>query len=205
MTALTITIMRVATIVFVALFSFFVQTTIHAHEIKSTGIEQLLICKAMINSAQRLACYDQGLDDLGVTVLKSEIITSIDDAPVQSKIEQNELKVELNELKIELNELKQKTATIEKQSANYSKNTVIVNQQNTAGDSDYQLLSASKDARGLWKFYFENKQVWRQNEVRYVPRVKQFPVTAHITKGAFSSFRLRIDNIDKTIKVKRVK
>ena len=102
-------------------------------------------------------------------------------------------------------ELKQKTAIIENQAANFYTETAIVNQQNTAGEGDYQLLSASKDARGLWKFYFENKQVWRQNEARYVPKIKQFPVTAHITKGAFSSFRLRIDNIDKTIKVKRVK
>lgn len=69
---------------------------------------------------------------------------------------------------------------------------------------EFVLLKASQDRKKRWVFTFDNGQVWRQIEARYLPRPKDLPAKATIAKGVLGSHDLKVSYSRKTIKVKRI-
>ena len=70
-------------------------------------------------------------------------------------------------------------------------------------------LTASYDGEfsgwsGQTLFKLDNGQVWRQSQSGRVSHRRSRPVIT-IKKGAFGSYRLSVDGLNKTIRVKRVK
>jgi hypothetical protein len=67
------------------------------------------------------------------------------------------------------------------------------------------LIAVYKDDKKRWIFEFDNGQVWRQTEARYLPKVENFPVRVSISKSVFGSHDLRAEEFGKAVKVKRLK
>jgi|GEM_PF-4408866 len=66
------------------------------------------------------------------------------------------------------------------------------------------LTKAKKDVHQRWMYYFDNGQVWQQQEARYMSRIKQFPVSAVIEEGILGSHNLTFDGSSKVFKVRRI-
>jgi len=66
------------------------------------------------------------------------------------------------------------------------------------------LTKAKKDVHQRWMYYFDNGQVWQQQEARYMSRIKQFPVSAEIEEGILGSHNLTFDGSSKVFKVRRI-
>lgn len=69
----------------------------------------------------------------------------------------------------------------------------------------YNLVSTYQDRWKRWYFEFDNGEVWRQTEARYLPRIKQYPVPVSISKGVFGSHDLRSEHFSGSIKVTKHK
>ena len=82
-------------------------------------------------------------------------------------------------------------------------------QQNQNDDSDknqehsFSLVNAYQNRKKQWVFELDNGQLWQQNEARYLPSPKLFPVKVTISEGMFGAYNLRAEYINKTVKVKR--
>lgn len=75
------------------------------------------------------------------------------------------------------------------------------------GEEEVVLLVAVKgykDKRKRWVFEFDNGQIWRQIESKFLSIPNTFPVKAKISKGVFGSHNLIIGESKKTIKVMRL-
>lgn len=66
------------------------------------------------------------------------------------------------------------------------------------------LTKAKKDVHQRWMYYFDNGQVWQQQEARYMSRIKHFPVSAVIEEGILGSHNLTFDGSSKVFKVRRI-
>lgn len=66
------------------------------------------------------------------------------------------------------------------------------------------LTKAKKDVHQRWMYYFDNGQVWQQQEARYMSRIKQFPVSAVIEQSILGSHNLTFDGSSKVFKVRRI-
>lgn len=66
------------------------------------------------------------------------------------------------------------------------------------------LTKAKKDVHQRWMYYFDNGQVWQQQEARYMSRIKQLPVSAVIEEGILGSHNLTFDGSSKVFKVRRI-
>ena len=67
----------------------------------------------------------------------------------------------------------------------------------------FTMIAAFKDYKKRWNFEFDNGQVWRQLEPRYLPRL-DLPVQVKISKGVLGSYDLRAVRFGKPVKVKRL-
>jgi len=65
------------------------------------------------------------------------------------------------------------------------------------------VIDLNRNAFGLYSFHLDNGQVWQQTEIdRFVPPDNDFLV--EIRRGTFSGYRLRIDNQNQILRVKRL-
>ena len=71
--------------------------------------------------------------------------------------------------------------------------------------ASYNLIAVYKDDKKRWILEFDNGQVWRQTEARYLPKVENFPVRGSISKSVFGSHDLRAEEFGQAVKVKRLK
>lgn len=71
-------------------------------------------------------------------------------------------------------------------------------------EQSFSLLKAYKNRQKQWVFELDNGQHWQQNEARYLPTPKAFPVQVTISEGLFGAFNLKADYLNKTVKVKRI-
>lgn len=69
----------------------------------------------------------------------------------------------------------------------------------------YQLVHAYRDRKKRWTFEFENGEIWRQTEARYLPQPEEYPSLVTISEGVFGSHDLESDYIAKTVKVRRLR
>jgi hypothetical protein len=75
---------------------------------------------------------------------------------------------------------------------------------NTQSALSYTLIAAYKDNKKRWTFEFDDGQVWKQIEPRYLPKLSNLPVQVNISKGVFGSHDLRAEDLGKPVKVRRL-
>ena len=78
-------------------------------------------------------------------------------------------------------------------------------EQQRSEKTTYTLTGAYKNKSELWVFEFDNGEVWRQLEARYLSVPRDLPATAELSRGIFGSYNFRIGGNGRTIKVKRLK
>lgn len=142
----------------------------------SAGIEQQLAnCAAIDGKLERLICYD----DLAVNASSQSANKTIaSPVPATAVTVASPMTTEENFGKI------------------YKADPTEINRL------DMKVASVSKDPYGALKIRFENGQVWKQNDNRRF-KLKQGD-TVYIEKGALGSFLLGKQDINTTIRVKRL-
>ena len=136
----------------------------------------LLHCREIIIDVERLSCLDNAIAVLQITSVSDGVKS--DNPPKQAKI---------------LPPLGEKY--IQKQ---HSKNSAKNKEQS------FSLVKAYKNRKKHWVFELDNGQQWQQNEPRYLPSPKEFPVKVTISEGMFGAYNLRAEYLNKTVKVKRI-
>ena len=74
----------------------------------------------------------------------------------------------------------------------------------TKNEHVFNMLKAYKNRKKNWVFELDNGQHWQQNEARYLPSPKVFPIKVTISEGMFGAYNLRAEYLNKTVKVKRI-
>jgi len=74
----------------------------------------------------------------------------------------------------------------------------------TKNEHVFDMVKAYKNRKKHWIFELENGQRWQQNEARYLPSPKVFPVKVTISEGMFGAYNLRAEYLNKSVKVKRI-
>ena len=143
----------------------------------------LLSCSSFESDAKRLDCVD-------------ELILSIEDQAVVESLEQQSAQKLIPE----------------ESSTNDSSGQELGQEHLREPDGPVaptsvscNLIAVYKDDKKRWSFEFDNGQVWRQTEVRYLPKVENFPVRGSISKSVFGSHDLRAEEFGQAVKVKRLK
>lgn len=138
-------------------------------------IEELKVCAKMTDQDARLACFDE----LGERVLSEE---AADTRPTQEEKVQPESAAEDGTIVMPLPD-----------------------ELGSSKDVEYVglITSCKKGHYGDWYFFFENEQVWKDVNNRNL-RFKECHFNATITKSAFG-YKMRIEDLDRDIRVKRIK
>ncbi len=136
-------------------------------------VEEIRACAGMADQSARLACYD----NLGERVLRE------DPAAIEPPHEEDVQPEPVTE-----------TATIVEP---------LPDDLGKAKTVQYGglITSCKKSGSGTWYFFFDNGQVWKDVDSRRL-RFKECNFSATITKDAFG-YKMRIDEVDKTIRVRR--
>lgn len=136
-------------------------------------IEELKVCARLTDRDARLACFD----NLGERVLREE---PAEKKPTQGKLAQPEAVTT--------------TATdTQPLPDDYGESKTI--------QYSGLITSCKKGQSGNWYFFFDNGQVWKEVNKRNL-RFKECNFNATITKGMLG-YKMRIDDVDKTIRVRR--
>ena len=151
-----------------------------AHLVSTSALED---CYTIVDSQQRLACYDQEMQARHKQPKASIIQTPPPTASVESKQQATPAPTAKKELG-------EKYLT----SDNHKPESV-----------NLALTNYYKDKQQRWVFEFDNNQVWRQIEAGFLKLPKKLPVTVKIQDGIFESYDMVIDGIPKRIKVTRLK
>jgi len=145
--------------------------------------DSLLICAKIENNAERLDCVDK-------------LIRSITSQPVVESIEQHKSIEE---------PIFENLSTNDSGENELAQNHLRPPQESTAQTSvSYELIAVYKDNKNRWNFEFDNGEVWRQTESRYLRELENLPVSVEISEGVFGSHDLRADDFGKAVKVKRL-
>ena len=136
----------------------------------------LLHCRDIIIDAERLSCLDDAIAELQNTAVS-------DNKTHENPAKQPKTLTPLGEKYIQ-----------KKHSKNSAKNK----------EHSFSLVKAYKNRKKHWVFELENGQRWQQNEPRYLPSPKEFPVKVTIYEGMFGAYNLRAEYLNKTVKVKRI-
>ena len=138
-------------------------------------IEELKACTKMTDQDARLACFDK----LGERVLSEE---AADTRPTQEE-------------------------KVQPEAATAAGTTVVPLPDELGSSKDVQyvglITSCKKGHYGDWYFIFDNEQVWKDVNNRNL-RFKECHFNATITKYAFG-YKMRIEGLDRDIRVKRIK
>jgi hypothetical protein len=73
-----------------------------------------------------------------------------------------------------------------------------------AKEHGFSMVKAYKNRKKHWVFELDNGQRWQQNEPRYLPSPKVFPVKVMLSEGKFGGYNLKAKYLNKTVKVKRI-
>ena len=147
-------------------------------------IEELKTCARMTDRDARIAC----LDNLGKRVLLEE---SADEMPTQEEVAEPQVVT---------------TAPIAKAQPppdNLGVPAVGDDQEVKPPEYTGKLRSCKQGQYGNWYFFLDNGHVWKEVNIRS-RRFKECNYNVTITKGVFG-YRMRIDELEKTIQVKRHK
>lgn len=174
-------------------------STAQASDTAQDTLEKLTTeCATLKDDSTRLACYDNYL------IVSRDISTTLNPIPDNSSA----LKEKPKNINTQITaETKLQQALKNKQLRKKELGEKYIPKKGEVNDNRYTftLVRTEKDPRDRWLFFFENGQVWRQLEARYMRRVKDTPVEVFITEEIFGSYRLQIANTKKRIKVQRVK
>lgn len=136
-------------------------------------VEELKVCARMTDQDARFACFD----NLGERVLREE---PADKKPTQDQMPRPE------------------TVTATETNAQ-----PLPDDFGSSKSIQYSgfITSCKKGHYGNWYFIFDNGQVWKEVNKRNL-RFKECNFNATITRDAFG-YKMRIDGVDKTIRVRR--
>ena len=166
--------------------------TLYASESAEALIDKLSKeCYTLKNDSARLACYDKNL--IVHVGNKSKRVS----LPVDKSVTEKSKIVSNTEPDLETNNTIQRVAQLGEK---YIPNKV----EEKHNRYKFTLIKTQKDSRDRWLFFFENGQVWRQLEPRYMKRIKNYPVTVYITEEIFGTYKLQQADSMKKIKVQRV-
>ena len=149
--------------------------------------EDIKRCTSILDSVSRLDCYDQ------IGELFKQELTSIPVITAPAKAAEKEDTVQPPEL----------VTTKDTVGAKYIQKGQ--KEKKSYSGFDFVLVDMQKNSRGLWEFQFENDQLWRQLEAKYMSKPKSFPANVQISKGSFGSHSLKIMPKGKSVKVRRLK
>lgn len=185
--------------------------------------EQLVACKAIDDDAARLICLDSvllGLDpgealpapaEPPSVALPANSPDQIGDSegmhrPVSAQAEKAPVAVPIvTATRSNATAAVEETTGADKLGKKYLPREPEPDLQLEESVYQFQLLNAYRDRKDRWTFEFENGQVWRQTEARYLPRPGALPSAVTISEGVFGSYDLRADYISKSVKVKRIR
>ena len=136
-------------------------------------VEELKACAKMTDRDARFACFDK----LGERVLREE---SADKNPTREEVAQPEA-------------VTAEASNVQPLPDDLGKSSGI----NYSG----LITSCKKGYYGNWYFIFDNGQVWKEVNKRNL-RFKECNFNATITRDAFG-YKMQIDGVDKTIRVRR--
>ncbi len=136
----------------------------------------LLHCREMIIDAKRLSCLDDAIAVLQITQVRENETTEND-------TKQSNTSTPLGEKYI-LDKHRTHSASKKEQ--------------------QFSMVKAYKNRHKNWVFELDNGQRWQQNEARYLPSPKVFPVKVMLSEGMFGAYNLRAKYLNKTVKVKRI-
>ena len=136
-------------------------------------VEELKACTRLTDRDARLACFD----NLGERVLREE--------------------------PAEMEQAQGKMAQSEAETGTSTDAKPLPDNYGKANPSQYDglITSCKKGHSGRWYFVFDNGQVWKQVNKRNL-RLKECNFNATITQDMFG-YKLRIDDVEKTIRVRR--
>jgi len=152
-------------------------TSLGVKAVQYSLTDKLLQCKEIKAPELRLACLD--------AILKSLTPQS---KPVAIVPNTNEATKEVPEVVVN-------TPKASNKQFETNENTIL----------EYTLIKAHKNKKKRWMFYFENGEVWQQNEAKYLPKPAELPQKVEITKGIFESFNLNTSYFSNPVKVSRIK
>lgn len=144
---------------------------------------QLEDCYKIVSSQERLSCYDQ----LVKTIQNTSKAKAIQAQPETVSIQSNKDAAIVSATQEELGKKYLNTA-----------------RENPA-PATVELVKYYKDKQKRWVFEFANNQIWRQIEPGYLKLPKQLPINVKIQSGIFGSYDLKIEDVPKKIKIKRLK
>jgi hypothetical protein len=136
-------------------------------------VEELKVCARMTDQEARLACFD----NLGERVLREE--------PAAEKPTQDQM------------------PRPEAVTATETNAQPLPDDYGSSKSIQYSglITSCKKGHYGNWYFIFDNGQVWKEVNKRNL-RFKECNFNATITRDAFG-YKMRIDGVEKTIRVRR--
>lgn len=137
----------------------------------------LLHCRAMIIDSQRLKCLDNAIAVLQIT-------EGTGNGTNENNAKHSNTSTPLGEKYIQ-----QKHSKIDANKKEHG----------------FSMVKAYKNRKKHWIFELDNGQRWQQNEARYLPSPKVFPVKVIIYEGTFGAYNLRAEYLNKTVKVKRIR
>ena len=141
-------------------------------------VEELKACARMIDRDARFACFDR----LGQRVLAEE---SVDKEPAQEDSAQPEGTATAIATATNAQPLPDDSGVSESKTVDYSG----------------RITSCKQGHHGDWYFYLEDGQVWKEARRRN-RRFKECDFDVTITKDRFG-YKMRIDALDKTVRVRR--
>ena len=144
---------------------------------------QLEDCYKIAASQDRLACYDQLVKTIQATSKAKAIQAQPETVSIQSN---------------------QNVAVVPAVQEELGKKYLNATKENPAS-ARLELVKYYKDKQKRWVFEFGNNQIWRQIEPGYLKLPKHLPINVKIQSGIFGSYDLKIEDIPKKIKIKRLK
>ena len=144
---------------------------------------QLKDCYKIVSSQERLACYDQCVKTIQNTSKAKSIQVQPETVPIQSNKD---------------------AAIVSAAQEELGKKYLNAARENP-GSASLELVKYYKDKQKRWLFEFGNNQIWRQIEPGYLKLPKHLPINVKIQSGIFGSYDLKIKDVTKKIKIKRLK
>ena len=150
---------------------------------------QLEDCYKIAASQDRLACYDQLVKTIQATSKAKAIQAQPETVSIQSN--QNVAAVPT-------------VPAVPAVQEELGKKYLNAAKENPAS-AKLELVKYYKDKQKRWVFEFGNNQIWRQIEPGYLKLPKHLPINVKIQSGVFGSYDLKLKDVTKKIKIKRLK
>lgn len=160
-------------------------TSAHAQSKLPTpeSVESLFDCRTITDPAERLACFDANVSNLEEAETKGDIV--VVDKETAKEIERESFGFSMPSLpRIGL-----------PQFGNGEKTTDII----------LNITNYDQGPTGMYTFYLDNGQVWKQVSGRVTRKIRNSNPKLHIQSGALNSFYAQVDGKGGSFTVRRVR